>query len=744
MATPERNPLLVEVPAVHPSSPGDTGSLEVTSFDHEAPKASRSGVQQQTAETTDTQQLSSRCASTETRETEGSPAVRAAATPQERAAALELEAAAMEIASKWPRPGPLAFHVEAEHGRARAGLLCLPHGNVETPVFMPVGTNGAIKGIHLGLLQCIDRERTASTVEGAPSPDTGVASAAERTNDSVPSKKKGKGQDLPQPPTWFSRLILGNTFHLYRQVGGRRMREVGKGLHRFMRWGANLLTDSGGFQMVSLCRLMDVYEEGVCFRLGKHGLSKKFFPAKRKQARQQQQQRNANTETADTETAEPRVDTDSDEVVLLTPEESVAMQVSCRFKEHLMDGCGLIEFIVVVSFYLLSVCPLEPCDFSLIYGASAESDRQWLDRCIVAHGAPGRQALFGIVQGGLDLKLRERALQLFKKRRCHGCAIGGLSGGERKADFWRVVDVCTREDKGLPKRKPRYLMGVGYALDLVVCVALGCDMFDCVFPCRTARFGTAMTRWGSIRIKQHKYALDLRPLDPECDCYTCRSYSRAFLHSTFNRVSHLDSFHLLRSGADVTKACSSRINGLWKLRAGRNRKILSPGYFFGAWTFRVRLPSYSCSLQSPMVGQLLTLHNLFYLKHLCSEMRQSIKEHRFHEFVCGFLERLYPRQTIMADGGMSGTQPPLKRRRLSLSAAQLQDARTSTPVAPDHDAGAALRASTNNGICCSVFEGTRDILDTGLKPRPPQWVREALLTAGIDIGHLYFAFDESE
>ncbi|XP_026193852.1 queuine tRNA-ribosyltransferase catalytic subunit 1 [Cyclospora cayetanensis] len=666
MATPERNPLLVEVPAVHPSSPGDTGSLEVTSFDHEAPKASRSGVQQQTAETTDTQQLSSRCASTETRETEGSPAVRAAATPQERAAALELEAAAMEIASKWPRPGPLAFHVEAEHGRARAGLLCLPHGNVETPVFMPVGTNGAIKGIHLGLLQCIDRERTASTVEGAPSPDTGVASAAERTNDSVPSKKKGKGQDLPQPPTWFSRLILGNTFHLYRQVGGRRMREVGKGLHRFMRWGANLLTDSGGFQMVSLCRLMDVYEEGVCFRLGKHGLSKKFFPAKRKQARQQQQQRNANTETADTETAEPRVDTDSDEVVLLTPEESVAMQ----------NQIGS-DIIMQLDDVISSTTP----DPQRVEAAMLRSIR-WLDRCIVAHGAPGRQALFGIVQGGLDLKLRERALQLFKKRRCHGCAIGGLSGGERKADFWRVVDVCTREDKGLPKRKPRYLMGVGYALDLVVCVALGCDMFDCVFPCRTARFGTAMTRWGSIRIKQHKYALDLRPLDPECDCYTCRSYSRAFLHSTFNR--------------------------------------------------------------SPMVGQLLTLHNLFYLKHLCSEMRQSIKEHRFHEFVCGFLERLYPRQTIMADGGMSGTQPPLKRRRLSLSAAQLQDARTSTPVAPDHDAGAALRASTNNGICCSAFEGTRDILDTGLKPRPPQWVREALLTAGIDIGHLYFAFDESE
>lgn len=95
---------------------------------------------------------------------------------------------------------------------------------------------------------------------------------------------------------------------------------------------------------------------------------------------------------------------------------------------------------------------------------------------------------------------------------------------------------CTSEDKGLPRGKPRYLMGVGYALDLVVSVALGCDMFDCVFPCRTARFGTAITRWGSIRIKQSRYALDLDPLDKECDCYTCRSYSRAFLHSTFNKV----------------------------------------------------------------------------------------------------------------------------------------------------------------------------------------------------------------
>ncbi|KAL8431022.1 hypothetical protein ACSSS7_005575 [Eimeria intestinalis] len=245
-------------------------------------------------------------------------AVLTGSTAEEQAAARELEAAAAAAAASWPRPGPLSFHLEAEDGRARAALLHLPHGTVETPIFMPVGTNGALKGVHVGLLRCIDREHDmawggrggASPVpEGGPSSDVAESAAA------------------PKPPKWFSQLILGNTFHLYRQVGGSRMRDVGKGLHRFMRWGANLLTDSGGFQMVSLCRLMDVFEEGVCFRLGAHGLKKESNAKRKTQTgrRQKRGKKERSQKAQKEEEADSKAEA-AEEIVLLTPEESVFMQ----------------------------------------------------------------------------------------------------------------------------------------------------------------------------------------------------------------------------------------------------------------------------------------------------------------------------------------------------------------------------------------------------------------------------------
>lgn len=153
---------------------------------------------------------------------------------------------------------------------------------------------------------------------------------------------------------------------------------------------------------------------------------------------------------------------------------------------------------------------------------------RWLDRCLKAHQRPHDQNIFPIVQGGLYPELRKQCVQELIKRDVPGYAIGGLSGGESKDDFWKMVTLSTEY---LPKDKPRYLMGVGFAVDLVVCVALGCDMFDCVFPTRTARFGTALVPSGNLLLKSKQYATDFRPIDDKCLCSTCKQYTRAYLHT---------------------------------------------------------------------------------------------------------------------------------------------------------------------------------------------------------------------
>ncbi|PHJ21720.1 queuine trna-ribosyltransferase domain-containing protein [Cystoisospora suis] len=208
---------------------------------------------------------------------------------------------------------------------------------------------------------------------------------------------------------------------------------------------------------------------------------------------------------------------------------------------------------------------------------------RWLDRCIAAHNRPEDQALFGIVQGGLDARTRTISLQEIRKRPLPGFAIGGLSGGEAKEDFWKMVELSTRPGGiGLPENKPRYLMGVGYPVDILVCVALGCDMFDCVYPCRTARFGTALVRLpgGVMRIKQNRFKEDLRSLDPSCGCYTCRSYSRAFLHAAFGKAT--------------------------------------------------------------AAAQLLTIHNLFFMQTFCTDMQRAIEEGKFSAFAREFIQVIYP------------------------------------------------------------------------------------------------------
>ncbi|CAI0447881.1 unnamed protein product, partial [Linum tenue] len=200
---------------------------------------------------------------------------------------------------------------------------------------------------------------------------------------------------------------------------------------------------------------------------------------------------------------------------------------------------------------------------------------RWIDRCIAAHQRPDEQNLFAIVQGGLDPVLRDICVKALTKRNLPGYAIGGLAGGEDKDSFWRVVAQCTA---ALPEDKPRYVMGVGYPLDIVVCSALGADMYDCVYPTRTARFGSALTPEGVLKLRHKAMAEDTRPVDPTCACMVCRTYSRAYIHSL------------------VTK--------------------------------------------DAMGSQLLSYHNLYYMLQLSRDLHYSIIQGRFPEFVCDFLKKM--------------------------------------------------------------------------------------------------------
>jgi queuine tRNA-ribosyltransferase len=202
--------------------------------------------------------------------------------------------------------------------------------------------------------------------------------------------------------------------------------------------------------------------------------------------------------------------------MLLTPEQSVAIQ----------NALG-----ADVLMALDDVVPATCEDERRFREATARTTR-WLDRCLAAHARPHEQNLFPIVQGGFDVGLRARSLRDLVARDAPGYAIGGLAGGETKDAFWRVVAQCAA---GLPQGKPRYVMGIGYPLDIVVCTALGCDMYDSVYPTRTARFGVALTDRGALRLRHAICASDPRPIDPDCDCMVCSRHTRAYLHATIAR-----------------------------------------------------------------------------------------------------------------------------------------------------------------------------------------------------------------
>ncbi|OPY58131.1 MAG: Queuine tRNA-ribosyltransferase [Pelotomaculum sp. PtaU1.Bin035] len=303
--------------------------------------------------------------------------------------------------------------------RARLGLLHTPHGTVETPVFMPVGTQATVKAM-------------------------------------TPEEVRNAG----------GRLILSNTYHIYLRPGHELVKEAG-GLHRFMHWDGPILTDSGGFQVFSLGPLRKVSEEGVTFRSHIDG-SEHFF----------------------------------------SPEKAMEVQMA-------------LGSDIAMAF---DECAPYPCSPEYALGALERTSR-WAERCLAVHRRED-QGVFGIVQGGTFPDLREKSARELVGLNFPGYAIGGLSVGEPKNLMYEILDYTVPL---LPEDKPRYLMGVGSPDCLIEGVARGIDMFDCVLPTRIARNGTVLTRRGKLVVRNAEYASDFAPLDPDCSCYTCRNYTRAYL-----------------------------------------------------------------------------------------------------------------------------------------------------------------------------------------------------------------------
>ena len=312
------------------------------------------------------------------------------------------------------------LHVDKKCG-ARRGVIHTPHGDIQTPVFMPVGTQGTVKSM-------------------------------------TPEELKEVN----------SQIILSNTYHLFLRPGHELVKEAG-GLHKFMNWDRPILTDSGGFQVFSLGKLRKITEEGVEFQSHIDG-SKKF----------------------------------------LSPEKSIEAQ-NCIGSDIMMafDEC----------------CPY-PSTYEYTK-ESMERTTRWAKRCKEANKRPEDQGLFGIIQGGFYKDLREQSTKELIELDFPGYAIGGISVGEPKEKF---LDILRYTAPMMPENKPRYLMGVGTPDYLIESAIAGIDMCDCVLPTRIARHGTALTSKGKIVVRNSNYEKDFTPLDDECDCYSCKNYTRAYIH----------------------------------------------------------------------------------------------------------------------------------------------------------------------------------------------------------------------
>ena len=362
------------------------------------------------------------------------------------------------------------IHQDRKTG-ARRGVIHTPHGDIQTPVFMPVGTQAAVKAMR-------------------------------------PEQVRELGAEI----------ILSNTYHLYLRPGHELIREAG-GLHRFMNWNRAILTDSGRFQVFSLGQLRKITEEGVHFQSHIDGSRH-----------------------------------------ILTPEKAVEIQ-------------NALGSDIMMAF---DECAPYPADREYIRD-SMERTLRWLERCKAAHRNRERQSLFAIMQGGMYRDLRRECAERMVEMDFPGYAIGGLSVGEPKEQMLEILDDCVDY---LPQDRPRYLMGVGTPDYLFEAVERGIDMCDCVEPTRIARHGLATTSRGRINIKNARFERDFSPLDPECDCYTCRNYSRAYIR------------HVFKAG-------------------------------------------------EMMSAMLLSNHNLHFLINMMAGMRKAIEEDRFTEFKKEFYDKYY-------------------------------------------------------------------------------------------------------
>jgi queuine tRNA-ribosyltransferase len=373
----------------------------------------------------------------------------------------------------------ISFEIEATNDAARLGRLTTPHGVVETPVFMPVGTVASVKGVSQDILE-----------------ELGV------------------------------QILLGNTYHLYLRPGVEQVRRLG-GLHRFMAWPGAILTDSGGFQVFSLNELRKVTEEGVAFRSHLDGSSHFFTP---ESAMEAQIGLGADIIMAFDECTEHPAGRErarqSMELTLRWTERSKKyFEAHKKEVPWATDRIGLDAPSWAGERELAGAAP-QIAEAKTTELRSAEQVRT----AAPTLSCQDTQALFGIVQGGMDLELRQESAERTIEIGFAGYAIGGLSVGEPRALTRDVVEATLQH---LPADQPRYLMGVGTPEEIVEYAGLGVDMMDCVLPTRAARHGLLFTSAGRVSIKQARYAGDQTPLDPNCRCRVCQRYSRAYLRHLY-------------------------------------------------------------------------------------------------------------------------------------------------------------------------------------------------------------------